>query len=97
MNVHFWPFVLSVYVDASEGCTVLSMFIGSQSSNARSWNIKVTQYDCEFTNLAPAGCTQWYFGKSSASVQSYNYKLGKGQHLAYQDQTICVRYNLDFP
>ena len=41
--------------------------------------------------MAPTGCTQYFFGATSNSVQSYNYNSGNGQHLANQDQQICVR------
>lgn len=51
--------------------------------------MKVTQYDCNFENLAPAGCTQYFFGPPSQSVQTFNF--AGGQHLANQKQQICVR------
>ena len=44
----------------------------------------MTQYDCAFDNLAPAGCTQYFFGPTSGSVQTYNF--AGGQHLANQKQ-----------
>ncbi len=52
---------------------------------------QVTQYACDYTNLAPQGCTQYFFGQSSNSVRSYNFNYGKGRHLANQDQHICIR------
>ena len=54
--------------------------------------IQVTQYSCDFVNLAPEGCVQYYFGSTTGNVQNYNYNEGNGVHLANQDQTICVRY-----
>lgn len=51
--------------------------------------VQVTQYSCDFPNLAPEGCTQYYFGSTLDIVQTYNY-VG-GQHLANQDQQICIR------
>ena len=51
--------------------------------------LKVTQYDCAFENLAPAGCTQYFFGPTSQTVQTFNF--AGGQHLANQKQQICVR------
>ena len=52
---------------------------------------KVTQYACDYSNLAPSGCTQYYFGSTTASVETYNFNGGNGQHLANQRQQICVR------
>jgi len=50
---------------------------------------KVTQYDCNFNNLAPSGCTQYFFGATSQAVQTFNYD--GGAQLAEQNQNICVR------
>ena len=60
------------------------------STNAGQWSIKISQYSCEFNNLPPQGCTQWYFAKLSGIVRSFNYD--GGMHLALQQQNICVRY-----
>ncbi len=54
------------------------------------FNIQITQYSCDFPNLAPSGCTQYFFGSETNIVQSFNYE-GQ-QHLSNQKQTICVRY-----
>ena len=51
----------------------------------------MTQYACDYSNLAPSGCTQYYFGSTTASVETYNFNGGNGQHLANQRQQICVR------
>ncbi len=53
---------------------------------------QVTQYSCSFSNLAPNGCTQYFFGAATNIVQTFNYNGGNGHHLANQDQSICVRY-----
>ena len=53
--------------------------------------MQVTQYSCDFDNLAPDGCTQYFFGSTTGTVQSYNFNDGAGEHLANQDQAICVR------
>ena len=58
------------------------------------WNIRVTQYDSGYDNLAPFGCTQYYWKQDSDSdgkgtIQSYNWSGGK--HLADQNQVICIR------
>jgi len=56
----------------------------------RMWSIKVSQYSCNYENLAPTGCNQWFFGPGATNVvKSYNFDGGK--HLADQNQAICVR------
>jgi hypothetical protein len=90
----YLPFHLSVYVDVCDGsCLSLGFQLGNTGIGAtlatRSWSIKVTQYDCNYENLAPTGCTQYFFGSASQSVQTYNF--AGGQHLANQKQQICVR------
>ena len=52
--------------------------------------LKVTQYSCDYDNLAPQGCTQYFFGNVMDTVQTFNFD--GGQHLANQRQAICVRY-----
>jgi len=51
---------------------------------------KVTQISCFSPNLPPAGCTQYFFGKQTGTIQSYNFG-GTNRHLANQDQVICIR------
>lgn len=94
----------SVYIDINGECIDLAIFIGlfptsnnfgfaadSDSAGERQlqWSIKISQYTCEFNNLPPQGCTQWYFGFLSGVVTSFNYD--GGLHLASQLQNICVR------
>ena len=54
----------------------------------------MTQYSCKYSNLAPEGCTQYYFGGATDTVQTYNFD--NGQHLASQNQNICVRRERGF-
>ena len=54
---------------------------------------QVTQYSCNYDNLAPQGCTQYYFGPDTDTVRSFNYNNGNGKHLANQDQQICIRWD----
>ena len=51
--------------------------------------LQITQYDCNYENLAPSGCNQYFFGSSSGMVQSFNYD--GGTHLADQNQNMCIR------
>jgi hypothetical protein len=41
-------------------------------------------------NLAPPGCTQWFFGVNGVNeVKTFNFE--GGAHLADQRQNICIR------
>lgn len=74
---------------SSSDCITLTMTIGTGSSEAE-WSIRTSQYERTYNNLAPAGCTQFYFGEDGDhQVQTYNFK--KGNHLANQKQKICIR------
>jgi len=84
-----------VYFDASDNCHDLDFALGQNpvglaSAANRQWNIKISQYSCNYENLAPSGCNQWFFGAGATNyVKTYNYDGGR--HLADQRQTICVR------
>jgi hypothetical protein len=85
-----------MYVDASKACNDLvfqlgTAGIGVASLASRAWTVKVTQYSCDYNNLAPKGCTQYSFGSTTGSVQSYNFQSGSGVQLANQNQVSCVR------
>ena len=91
-----------LYVDSTDACNVLAFTLGNDNPDAngavatRSWNIKVTQYSCDYNNLAPSGCTQYFFGMTTDVVQTFNYNAGNGRHLADQNQNICVRRERNF-
>ncbi|XP_059081957.1 uncharacterized protein LOC131879615 [Tigriopus californicus] len=55
-----------MYVDANEACNELAFQLGSSSSVNRQWSIKVTQYSCDYDNLAPQGCTNIILGTMQA-------------------------------
>lgn len=83
-----------MYVDASDTCNRLLFQLGSSAAVAstiatRQWSIKISQYSCNYDNLAPEGCTQYYYGSSVDTVRSYNWN--GGYHLANQNQRICIR------
>ncbi len=86
----------AVYFDAESECHDLDFQLGEKPFGvsalaSRSWSIKLSQYSCDYTNLAPSGCDQYYYGSQAINqVQTFNYDGGK--HLANQRQTICVRY-----
>ena len=52
-------------------------------------HFQITQYDCNYDNLAPDGCTQYFWGETTDLVKTYNFD--GGFHLAEQDQNICIR------
>lgn len=82
-----------MYVDVSDSCNKLLFTLGSNAQGTslvtRQWSIKVSQYSCNYENLAPQGCTQYYFGSTVDTVRTYNWN--GGYHLANQNQQICVR------
>jgi len=91
-----------IYVDASNDCNTLAFQLAGMGT--RMWEIKVTQYSCEFSNLAPSGCLQYYYGVNAGqdnqqmpltdgTVESFNF-AGK-IHLANQNQNICIRRELN--
>ena len=52
----------------------------------------MTQFSCDYENLAPQGCLQYHFGNDGAgNVESFNFNAGNGIHLANQNQMICIR------
>ena len=76
-----------MYVDASEVCNKLNFQLTGDAK--RSWEIKVVQLKCDFDNLAPSGCTQWFYGETEGQIQTFNFN--GGIHLANQNQNICIR------
>ena len=89
---HIWLFI-SVYVDSSTACNKLNMLLGTTAVGTtlatRSWTIRVTQLECGSDVLAPAGCTQYFYGSDKGTVNTYNYD--GGYHLANQNQVQCIR------
>jgi len=81
-----------MYVDASSSyCNALGFSFGSSAAaSERQWEIKISYFDCDYTNLAPNGCTQYFFDKKDdwTEFKSFNYP---NYHLANQNQNICFR------
>jgi len=81
-----------MYIDVPTDCALLSFHLADGVSTTRQWAIEVTQFSCDYENLAPQGCLQYHFGNSGAgNVESFNFNAGNGIHLANQNQMICVR------
>ena len=51
----------------------------------------MTQYSCDYNNLAPEGCTQYFFGDQQTTAVVKTFNFDGGSHLADQNQNICVR------
>ena len=82
-----------MYVDATSSyCNMLSFGLATTATATRSWEIRVSQFECDYNNLAPQGCTQYFYGSDSGQFQSFNYNSGSGYNLANQRQNICFRY-----
>ncbi len=88
-----------MYVESSKCCNELAFKLGSGAGTSggntvatRQWQIKVTQYSCDYNNLAPQGCVQYYFGQTTQQVWKNVYELFFFVHKVYlQVQT----YNYD--
>jgi len=87
-----------MYVDMGADCVDLTFQLGTGARTVADpqWTIRVTQYDSGYTNLAPFGCTQYFWKQDSdsdgkGSIKSYNWQGGEGYHLANQKQKICIR------
>jgi hypothetical protein len=81
-----------MYVDATSSfCNSLSFGLGTTTTSTRSWEIRVSQFECDYNNLAPQGCTQYFYGQDNGKFYSFNYNSGSGYNLANQRQNICFR------
>ena len=104
---HFWgtsvlhillTYYFLVYFDANEACNSLDFQFGNAARGitaipTRSFSIRVTQYSCNYNNLAPSGCDQYFFGPT-ATNQIATFNFAGGRHLANQHQTVCIRHSL---
>ena len=89
---------ISVIVDASTQCVTATFNLGASSSEARSWDIKVTQHTCaERHDIAgPDGCLQYFTG-TSGTISNFNYPTTDTTvslattHLQNQNYDICFR------
>ena len=93
-----------MYVDVDNtACHTLAFQLGTGGGlnqpavAARQWSIKVNQYSCDYPDLAPAGCTQYFSGMGGAgTIMSYNNQAGAGTHLANQEHSFCIRREAGF-
>ncbi|XP_059097096.1 uncharacterized protein LOC131891509 [Tigriopus californicus] len=76
-------------LDVDESSNIDLSFQFGSVATVRSFQIRVTQYEMNSPNLAPAGCTQYFTSASGTGVvQTYNFG---NVHLADQSQVMCVR------
>ena len=66
-----------MYVDSSKACNDLNMLLGSNpvgtTTADQRWSIRVTQLECGSNNLAPSGCTQYFYGNDAGTLKTYNF------------------------
>lgn len=84
-----------LYVDASDGCSRAD-FTFNEDTISRTYDIKVTQYDCGSEIGGRPECLQYFTG-TSGSVASFNFPTADSSigadttHLANQEYEICFR------
>lgn len=80
-------------------CQMVNMQIGGATTTTRSWDIKVTQYNCGDEDMGgPMGCLQYWTG-TSGYISSYNFPptatastmTATVTHLKNQYYKACVR------
>ena len=65
--------LVSVIVDASDGCATVNIFLAGTATVTRALDIKVNQYDCSPDNLGgPSGCLQYFTG-TTGQIASFNF------------------------
>ncbi|CAG9863008.1 unnamed protein product [Phyllotreta striolata] len=81
-----------MYVDFN-GNTNIVISIGTSGASGRSWNIKVTQINCNCPYRAPSGCLQ-YYNSITGVVRSFNYGAAATQdgtrQLSNENYGICI-------
>merc|ERR1712029_144217 len=80
----------------SNECAAAVFSFGASTTTTRSFDIRVTHFECNSEKGGPPGCLQYYTG-NTGTVQSFNYPIGSTSlgstvtHLANQRYTICMR------
>jgi len=78
---------LHMYVETARSTTATPVVVTTASTTtAQSWQIRISQIDCDSTWLAPDACTQ-FFTSTSGTIYSYGYP----NELQSQEMTACVR------
>ena len=77
-------------LEASPSCNSL---VFQWSTGTPSFNIQVSQIECDVSWKPRSGCSQWFTGVTG-TLQSYNF--AGGHHLANQDYSICIRAEVGY-
>jgi len=90
-----------VTTEAGGKCLSANFIVGSSGSTS-SWNIEVTQYECDNTMMSaggPPGCLQYYTA-ATGFISSFAFPINTAAttaitagatHLANQDYEICIK------
>ncbi len=54
----------------------------------------MSQYPCDYPNLAPSGCTQYFFGTQSGTIRTYNYNSGNGYQALFFKTILHTTFKL---
>ncbi len=54
----------------------------------------MSQYPCDYPNLAPSGCTQYFFGTQSGTIRTYNYNSGNGYQALFYKTILHTTFKL---
>jgi len=73
-----------------EGDTAKLTFTFTDTSNIRTWDIKVTQLECFSPSAPPVGCLQ-YNTASTGRITTFNFDDSDSTHLANQQYSYCIR------
>jgi len=78
-----------VQVGKSSSDVKASVATGS-GTTSRSWNIKVSQIECDNPNKPPSDCTQ-YYNCGTGTIESFNFNGGLLVALGAKTYSICFR------
>jgi len=90
-----------IYVPASDSCNMINIDIDTGSSITRSWQIKVTQYECNSPKAPEQECLQWHTA-DTGTIASFNWDTtattiaASQTHLSSQYYDICIRRKKGF-
>lgn len=68
---------------------------GVGTAGGRTWDMTISQIECNSLTLPPAGCTKYFWNAAgSATLTNYNWRTKvelAGVHLAQQHERMCIR------
>jgi len=78
-----------MYVETGRSTTATSITLATiTGSTSQSWNIKVSQIECDSLTRAPDGCTQYFTG-NTGTITSYAFP--SSVELRSQEMSACIR------